>query len=77
MEEPLVSLSSLPPSGSSFPNVSFETPQSTRSVEFLQPILLTVLPLATRSPPEESVEFNQPPLGAWSGFGDEDRKSVV
>ena len=71
MAKPPVSSSSLPPSGSSFPDVSFETPQSTRSAEFSQPILLSVLPLATRSPPEELVEFNWTPFGAWSGFGEE------
>ena len=69
--EPPVSSSSLPPSGSSFPDVSFETTQSTRSAEFSQPILPFVLPRATRSPSEEPVEFNWPPSGAWSSFGEE------
>ena len=69
--EPPVSSSSLPPSGSSFSDVSFETPRSTRSIEFSQPILSSILPLATRSPPKEPVEFNWPPSGAWSGFGEE------
>lgn len=63
VEPPVSSSSSLPPSGSPFPEVSLETPQSTRSVKFAQPILPSVLPLATRSPPEGSVEFNWPPQG--------------
>ena len=71
MAEPLVSSSSLPPSGSYFLDVSFENPQSTRSVEISQPILPYILPLATRSPSEEPVEFNWNPSGAWSGFGEE------
>ena len=29
------------------------------------------MPLATQYPPKESAEFNWPPLGAWSGFGEE------
>ena len=72
-ELPISSSSSLPPSGSSFPDVSYETPQSTRSVKFSQPILPTILPLATRSPPKESVEFNWPPQGAWSSFGSKEK----
>ena len=71
-EPPVSSSSSLPPNGSSFPDISFKTPQSTRYVELAQPILLSVQLIATRSPPEESVEFNWPPQGAWSGFGSEE-----
>ena len=71
-EPPVSSSSSLPPNGSSFPDVSYETPQSSRSTEFSQPILLTILPLTTQSPPKESVEYNWPPPGAWSGFWDEE-----
>jgi len=66
-----VSSSSLPPSGSYFLDVSFETPQSTRSVEFSQPILPSIQPLATRYPLDEPVEFNWPPSSAWSSFGEE------
>ena len=69
--EPPISSSSLTPSGDSFLDVSFETPQSTRSAEFSQPILPSVLPLSTRSPLEELIEFNWPPSGAWYGFGKE------
>ena len=65
-----VSSSSLPPSGSYFLDVSLETPHPTRSAEVSQPILPPVLPLATRSPPEEPVEFIWPPSGAWSSFGE-------
>ena len=70
MEHP-VSLSSLPPSGGSFPDVSFETPQSTRPVELSQPILPSIEPLASRSLLDEPVELNWPPSSAWSGFGEE------
>ena len=69
MAEHPISSSSLPLSGGSFPDVSFETPRSTRSAEFSHPILPSLLPLATRSPPGESVEFNWPPSSASSGFG--------
>ena len=71
MAEPLISSSSLPPSGSSFPDASFETPQSTRSVEFSLPILPSIQPLSTQSPLDKPVEFNWPPSSAWSGFGEE------
>ena len=71
-EPPVSSSSSLPPSGSSFPDVSYETPQSTRFFEFSQRILPSVLPLATRSPPEGLIDFNWPPQGAWSSFGSEE-----
>ena len=56
MAEHPVSSSSLPPSGSSFPDASFETPQSTRSIEFSQPILPSIQPLSTRSPLDEPIE---------------------
>ena len=73
MEKPPVSSSSsLPPSGSPFPEISLETPQSTRFVEFVQPILPSILPLSTQSPPKGSVEFNRLPQGVWSGFGSEE-----
>ena len=71
-EPPVSSSSSLPPSGSSFPEISFETPQSTRSAELVQPILPSVQPLTTRSPRKESVEFNWPPQSSWSSFGSEE-----
>ena len=73
MAKPPVSSSSpLPPSGSPFPDISLETPQSTTSAEFSQPILPSVLPLTTRSPPEGLVEFNWQPQGAWYGFVSEE-----
>ena len=70
MAKPPVSSSSLPPSGGSFSDVSLETPQSTRSVKFSQPILQSIKPLTTRSPLDEPVEFHWPPTSAWSGFGE-------
>ena len=71
MAELPVSSSSLPLSGGYFLDVSFETPQSTGSIEFSQPILPSIQPLATRSPLDEPVEFNWPPSSAWSSFGEE------
>lgn len=69
-EHPVLS-SSLPPSGGYFLDASFKTPQSTRSIEFSQPIPPSIQPLSTRSLLNELVEFNWPPLSAWSGFGEE------
>ena len=58
-------------SGNYFSDVSFETPQSTRSVEFSKPIFSSVQPLATRSPLDEPVEFQWAPSSGWSGFEEE------
>ena len=66
-----ISSSSLPLSGGSFPDVSFETSPSIRSIEFSEPILPSIQPLATRSLLDEPVEFNWPSSSAWSGFWEE------
>ena len=72
MAEPPVSSSSLPSRGSPLPESSFVTPQSSRYAKLQQPILPSILPLTTQSPVDDPIEFNLPPSGAWSGFGDEE-----
>ena len=73
MTEPLVSSSpSLPPSGDPSPKVSSGAPQPTRLIGYWNSILLSVLPLATRSPLEEPFDINWQPRDAWSGFGNKE-----
>ena len=49
VEPPVSSSSSLPPSGDPSPEVSSGSSQPTRPTDFWQSILLSILPLATRS----------------------------
>ena len=71
-EPPISSSSSLPRSGDPSPEVSSEASQPTRSVNFSQSLLLSILPLATRSPLDEPFDINWKHQDAWFGFGNEE-----